>query len=229
MIIREKKYIYSKGLAFYAELEGQRLEEELAKGWLIESINWFGWYKLRPVEKEKAQIVIDFYSGDKKEVDEYLDLYEAAGWNQVMSYRNRYFVFKSDIGTPAVYSDEESFSSRLNQERRWLMWNSLYFVLASLIGFFVLNQQAVKEFLMQVKGIYYSLEVLCAVSLMAPLIVFSLLTYYKCVYLKRTSYFKEPKKFAKKQHFILDLVIAMIIGGILGGLIGFITGYFNIF
>jgi hypothetical protein len=61
LIIKEKKYVISKGLAFYAEMESQRLEKELADGWEMDKINWLGFYRLKKVKPEEAQIVIDFY------------------------------------------------------------------------------------------------------------------------------------------------------------------------
>ena len=229
MIIGKNKYIYSKGLAFYSELESARLEKELENGWLIDRINWLGFYRLKKVPQEEAQFVIDFYPGKKKEIDEYLELYEVSGWEKVISYRNRYFVFKSSVGAEAVYTDEESYATRLNKERLWLMLNSLYFFLIGLVGLFLISVPTIKEALLEIKIAYFAAILIAELCLMTPLIFFALLMYYKFIYLKRTSYFKEPKKFAKKQYFIFDLVMAAIIGAFLGGIIGFLTGYFELF
>lgn len=229
MIIGKKKYIFSKGLAFYSEMESTRLEEELASGWLIEGINYLGFYKLKRAEKEQAQIVIDFYTGKKNDLDEYLELYEVAGWEKVICYRNRYFIFKADEGAEAVYTDEESYATRLNKERLWLMLNSLYFFLFGLIGLFLLSQPVVREVLLNIKVVYYSFALISEICLIAPLIVFALVTYYKFIYLKRTRYFKKPEQFAKRQHFVFDMLMAALIGAILGGIIGFLTSYFNLF
>ncbi|MEG0286904.1 MAG: DUF2812 domain-containing protein [Vagococcus sp.] len=229
MIIKGKKYLFSKGLAFYAEMESQRLERELSEGWLIDKIHWLGFYRLKQVEQEQAQVVIDFYPGKKSEIDEYIDIYQAAGWESVTSYRQRYFIFKSDIGTEAVYTDEESYASRLSKERQWMLLNSLYFVLIGLIGVLLMKMPMTKEFLLSMPSIYYTIGGVTMISLMFPIVMLSLLLYYKLIYSKRQAYFKEPKRYAKRQHFFIDLIFAGLIGGVLGGIIGFVTGYFGLF
>ena len=201
MIIKGKKYLFSKGLAFYAEMESQRLERELSEGWLIDKIHWLGFYRLKQVEQEQAQVVIDFYPGKKSEIDEYIDIYQAAGWESVTSYRQRYFIFKSDIGTEAVYTDEESYASRLSKERQWMLLNSLYFVLIGLIGVLLMKMPMTKEFLLSMPSIYYTIGGVTMISLMFPIVMLSLLLYYKLIYSKRQAYFKEPKRYAKRQHF----------------------------
>ncbi|MGF2189653.1 DUF2812 domain-containing protein [Vagococcus fluvialis] len=229
MIIKEKKYVISKGLAFYAEMESQRLEKELADGWLMDKINWLGFYRLKKVKPEEAQIVIDFYPGKKNEIDEYLDIYEAAGWEKVTSYRNRYFVFKSDVGTEEVYTDEESYASRLKKEKLWMILNSFYFFIFGLIGLLLIKLPNIKEWLLEVKPLYFILVMVTELSLMVPLIVTALMLYYKVIYAKRQTYYKEPKSYAKKQHFFIDLILAGLIGAFLGGIIGFLSGYFELF
>lgn len=224
MVIGDKKYIYSKGLAFYAELESQRLEKELANGWLIESINFLGWYKLKKVKKEEAHVVIDFFPDKKAELADYLEFYQASGWNKVASYRNRYFVFKAPINTESVYTDEESYTTRIKKESIWFMLNSLIVSVFGIIWLFLLNSQKFGIGFSKENFWYGFLQGIGVALLSFPLLILILIIYYKVVYLRRSSYFKKPENYAKKQRFIRDIFVTMLIGAIVGGLLGFLFG-----
>lgn len=224
MIIGNKKYIYSKGLAFYAELESQRLEKELANGWLIESINFFGWYKLIQVEKEEARIMIDFYPDKKDELEDYLELYQASGWSKVTSYRNRYFIFKAPINTESVYTDEESLATRIKKESIWFMLNSLIVSVFGIIWLFLLNSPTFGLEFSKGSGWYGFLQGMGIGLLSFPVLMIILMIYFKVMYLKRSSYFKQPENYAKKQRFLRDIFVTMLIGAVVGGLLGFFFG-----
>lgn len=224
MMLGKKKYLYSKGLAFYAELESQRLEQELADGWLIESISFFGFYRLKKVEKEEAHMVIDFYSGKKKELDDYLELYEASGWSEVTSYRNRYFIFKAPVNTESVYTDEESLATRIRKESIWFLKNSMIVTLFGILWLYVVRNQELGIKVEQHSFSYGFLHGIGIAFLFFPLITILLMLYYKVMYLKRSSYFKQPENYAKKQRFVRDIFVTMILGAIFGGVLGFLFG-----
>lgn len=229
MIIKGKKYVMSKGLAFYAELESQRFADELKKGWLIESINWLGFYRLKKVEPAEKQFVIDFYTGKKSEIEEYIELYKEASWEEVTRYRNKYFVFEAEKDATSVYTDEESFLSRIHKEFFWFMKNSFIFFGLCVFGTILLNQSIIRDVIQQVPVVYYFFSIFLLTGIMFPFIAAALFGYYKLIYAKRASYFKHPEKYAKRQLFLRDLVLVMLIGGILGGISGFIVGTFNLF
>ncbi|MFY8331465.1 DUF2812 domain-containing protein [Vagococcus carniphilus] len=229
MKIGNKKIIYSKGLAFYAELEGQRLAKELAEGWEIESINWFGFYKLKPVPKENCQVTIDFYPGKKADIPEYLEIYEAAGWEEITRYRNRYFIFKGPKEIESVYTDEESFSTRIKREHTWVLLNSFIPFLIGLLAILILKNPLFTSFFGKHVGLSFSVNAVVLFTLMFPISCILAIVYYKSIYLKRSSYFKQPQKFAIKQRFKRDVVLSLTLGGVVGGIIGFVFGYFNLF
>ena len=184
MIIGEKKYGFSKGLAFYSELESQRFSKELEEGWLLDKISMLGYYRFQKVQKEEAQIIIDFYPGKKIDKKEYLDLYEAAGWQELLSYRQRYFVFKASLEAPEIYSDEESFNTRLMKEIRWFFLNVFEFFILSGLGLYVLNITAIKEFVQKIPFIYEVLYFIGLMGLLFPLSGAVAFLYFRIMYKK---------------------------------------------
>lgn len=226
MIIGEKKYGFSKGLAFYSELESQRFSKELEEGWLLDKISMLGYYRFQKVQKEEAQIIIDFYPGKKIDKKEYLDLYEAAGWQELLSYRQRYFVFKASLEAPEIYSDEESFNTRLMKEIRWFFLNVFEFFILSGLGLYVLNITAIKEFVQKIPFIYEVLYFIGLMGLLFPLSGAVAFLYFRIIYKKRSLYYKTPNKYANKQRFIRDMLWLMLLGALIGGVIGFCYGFF---
>ncbi|MEG0255242.1 MAG: DUF2812 domain-containing protein [Vagococcus sp.] len=227
MIIGDKKFIMSKGLAFYAELESERLEKELSKGWEIESINWLGYYRLKKVEPENSQVVIDFYPGNKKDVDEYIDFYEMADWKKVTSYRKRYYVFKAKKGNESVYTDEESFAFRVKKEQSWFLMNGIFVFLLGLLFISIIHQPAIKEILSSHFFIFILLNFVGMVGVLFPVSMIITMIYFKLTYGKRTTYFNHPEKYAKKQRFLRDLFLLMLSGFVVGVILSFIYHVFN--
>lgn len=223
MIIRGKKYIYSKGLAFYAEMESERLAKELMDGWQIERVNWLGFYRLKEVVPEEKQVMIDFYTGKKADVDEYVSFYEAAGWDLVTSYRHRYFIFKAEKNLASVYTDEDSFTSRINSERLWFMLNAIVACIVGLIVMGVINYAPIKQVLMIYPVVYFLLFFAAMVGILFPLSTLISMLYFKVSYGKRTAYYKKPNAYAKKQKFIKDLLLLALLGGITGLIWGIIA------
>ena len=216
----------SKGLAFYAELESQRLEKELANGWQIEKINWFGFYQLKKIEPEDRQIAIDFYSGEKGDIEEYLSIYEASGWQKITSYRHRYFIFKAEKEHEAVYTDEESFTSRINSERVWFMLNAVVAFFIGLTAMGIMNLKPIKEVLMIYPVVYLILSFIAGVAVAFPIATIISMIYYKVSYGKRTAYFKKPEDFARKQSFKRDSIWLLLLGFIAGILLSVIVNLF---
>lgn len=227
MKIGNKKYLLCKGLAFYAELESKRLEKELAQGWEIEAINWLGYYRLKKVGPEESQMVIDFYPGKKSDVDEYVELYEMAGWKKVTSYRKRYYVFKADKNQESVYTDEESFAFRIKKEQSWFMMNGLLVFLIGLLFVSVIHQPVFQEMLRNHFIISMLLNFIGMVGILFPVSMIITMLYFKLTYGKRTIYFNHPEKYAKKQRFLRDLFLLMVSGFIIGFVLSFIYYMFN--
>ncbi|AQP54116.1 hypothetical protein CBF34_06130 [Vagococcus penaei] len=228
MIIRNKKILYSKGIAYYPELEALRLKSELASGWQIEKLNCLGFYIFKKVLPQEQEFVIDFYSGAKKEASEYEELYAICGWQPVITYRHRYYIFSAPAGTSPVYTDEDTFTTRLSAENNWLLKNYTIYGLLSLLLTVLIQLSPVKSMLMTLPWFYYILSTVLMVGVLFPIIGMSLIAYYRVIYPNRKSSYCHPDRFAKRQRFIRDMLLTALIGGVIGGLAGFISSWFNL-
>lgn len=224
MIIKNNKFLLSKGLAFYTEKESLRLEEELRDGWHLKKVSYFGYYVLEQGVREDKRVVIDVYSGKKHDIQEYYDLYQESGW-EVIARHQRYQIFKGEREAPFVYTDEATYKDRFRYERRWLFYRYLPTALVSLIVLWLLNQQGIRLFFQEHSVVYDSLQLVLLIGLLVPLIMASLLMYFQLVYPRRSQYYQQPEGYGKRQRFGIDMVASMVIGGILGVIIATVMSY----
>ena len=56
-----------------------------------ESVRFLKFIQSQPQEKKFA---VDFFQGDKSDVDEYLAMYEAGGWEYISSYKTVTTIFR---------------------------------------------------------------------------------------------------------------------------------------
>ncbi|WP_165866679.1 DUF2812 domain-containing protein [Vagococcus vulneris] len=229
MKIGKRKYLYSRGITFYSELESLRLKQELAKGWQIKKLNFFGFYVFEPVRPEHAEVVIDFYTGKPSEVGEYLDLYEASGWQVMTNYRRKYYFLKAAPATSFVYTDSETYQERIKSENIWLIkWYTIYGAISLLLALFF-KSALVKQLSENIPvGLYYFIFVSLIAGILFPLIAIFLISYFRVTYPTRTANFKNPEKFAKRQRFVRDSVLIMLISGGVGGVIGIVVSYLGL-
>lgn len=221
---KNKKYILSKGLAFYPELEAIRLKEEARKGWALEKVSWAGFYRLRKSEPEECEVTIDFYSGKNTEKEDYLELFQLASWEPITCYRQKYIFFKAPLHTPSVYTDEETYGIRIKKEYSWFLKNTGFSFLFGIGLLWLLKLEAVRSFF-EGKPVFLEFSyVIGTVALLMPLLGVSLIIYYKAIYPKRKSFYNHPDIYAKRQIFGRDIVISMIMGGIIGALTGVVFG-----
>lgn len=220
MIWKNTKIKISKGLAFYAEKESIHFSEEAKNGWQLKHISPFGFYKFQKAPGEDSTWVIDFYDGRKKDIDDYVGLYEDSGWQLVENYRNRYFVFKTVEDVVFNYTDKETYKERLRKETKWMMLQSLWVAIPSLILLLIITFQKSIKINVMLKAF---LSGVLSAGVVFPLLMCVLLIYFKIVYRKRPELFNNPRELDKSQKFFRDLVIMMIIGGMLGFIFGIVT------
>lgn len=220
MIWNNTKFKVSKGLAFYAEKESVYFSEEAKKGWQLTHINPLGFYKFKKASEEESTWVIDFYDGRKQDVDDYVGLYEDAGWQLVVNYRNRYFVFKTVEDVVFNYTDKETYKERLRKETKWMVLQSLWVAIPSLILLLMITFQKSIKINVMLKAF---LSGGLSAGVIFTLLMCVLLIYFKIVYRKRPEFFNSPKELGKSQRFFRDLVITMIICGVIGFIFGIVT------
>lgn len=132
------KYVISYGLAFDEESDMEKLSNYAKQGWILEGIKGGFFYKLR---KDKPQDIIYSldYQADKNE--EYLNIFEEAGWEHVVSTGDVIHIFSAKAGTKPIYSDCESELSKYITIRDKSKKGSLYSLIVSIIltGMLVLS------------------------------------------------------------------------------------------
>lgn len=92
----KKKYLFTYVANFYSEKECLRLETQARKGWRFIKMNKLGFLSFEKSTPEEKQFAIDFYTGSNtpEEIEEYLEMYKASGWDFISSYQSKYFYFK---------------------------------------------------------------------------------------------------------------------------------------
>ncbi|MGG5340607.1 DUF2812 domain-containing protein [Enterococcus sp. AZ192] len=224
-MVRGKKYIFSRGVAFYPEKEMQILKMMAEDGWLFRKMNRLGFLVFEKGEPEQKNFSVDFFEGSKEELSEYLVIYEQAGWENIANYKNKYFYFKADLDTPTIYSDPESYWQRMKKEWLWMLrsyW--IYFPIGLiLLGILlhtkesnnlILSNLAFRVVLMFVGMLFVALPPGVVIS-----VIFSLVFYRD-----RTKYYNHPERFAKRQKVMRDSLFLGAIGFVLGVMVSLILG-----
>lgn len=205
-IFRGKKYIFSRGIAFYPEKEMQLLKKQGEKGWHFRKMNQVG--------------LLVFEKGKSEELSEYLVIYKQAGWENIANYKKRYFYFKADCGTPTIYSDAESYWIRMKKEWNWLLIRSLAYlpigIVLLIMLFFTKTSKTIFFANLWIRTMLIFFGILFTVLPLgvAISVIFSLV-----IYRDRTKYYNQPERFARKQKVLRDSIILAMIGFIVGMLV----------
>ena len=113
------KYKYGNGLAYYEGKDVAMLEEMAAKGYAFVKVNGLGFYKFRKAQPEECMYSIDFADVSKKNKDfqQYVEIFEAGGWEYVTSMENIHY-FKAPKGTKPIYTDGGSMAEKYDNMRK---------------------------------------------------------------------------------------------------------------
>ncbi|MDR4433573.1 DUF2812 domain-containing protein [Bacillus tequilensis] len=114
--MKQKKYIMSEGLAFSEEKDMKRLSDLTRKGWVLESFAFMG-YTLRKAEPRKLIYSIDYHDVGEESFAEYIEIFEAAGWEHVCSSQGMH-IFSADPGTSPIYSDQFTMSEKYKRSEK---------------------------------------------------------------------------------------------------------------
>ncbi|MGC6769970.1 DUF2812 domain-containing protein [Enterococcus sp. LJL128] len=218
MIIKGKKYVLSKGVALYPEKEMEVLREQAQLGWQFIKLNNFGFLEFQKNAPEIKKFSVDFFSGERDELDDYLTIYQEAGWECISNHKKKYFYFKADPCVSSIYSDEESYWLRMRKEWLWMFWRNLLFVPFGLLLYWLAF--LTREPHTSVTALYlisrFILFLLGTVFTVMPLSIAINVVYSLVFYRDRRKFFSRPEQFAKRQKVFRDIIILTIIGGIIG-------------
>ncbi|MGE9754398.1 DUF2812 domain-containing protein [Bacillus inaquosorum] len=114
--MKQKKYMMSEGLAFSEEKDMKRLSDMASKGWVLDSFAFMG-YKLRKAEPRKLIYSIDYHDVEKESLEEYTEMFEAAGWEHVCSSHGMH-IFSAEPGTSPIYSDQSTMREKYKRSEK---------------------------------------------------------------------------------------------------------------
>lgn len=114
----------SEGLAFSEEKDMKRLSDMACKGWVLDSFAFMG-YKLRKAEPQNLIYSLDYRAVNDDSMDEYLDIFENAGWEHVCSEYTTH-IFAAAPGTKPIYSDRSTLIDKYKQSEYTLRYITLF-------------------------------------------------------------------------------------------------------
>lgn len=216
-IFKGKKYIYSKGIAFYPEKEMQLLKRQADEGWQFKKMNQAGFLVFEKGTPEEKDFSVDFFTGSPNELSEYLVIYEESGWKNISNYKNKYYYFKAERNTPTIYSDSESYWIRMKKEWLWLFFRTLIYlpigICILMLVFLTKEMQNAILANVVVRGILLSIGMLFT---LLPLGIALTVAFSLVIYKDRTKYYNHPERFAKRQKVFRDSIVLAILGAIVG-------------
>lgn len=112
----ETKYIASSGIAFSEETDLKTLRKYAAKGWNVKRFKRMG-YELEKSTPEDVIFSIDIRLLEDGELEEYMEMFEMAGWTHVCSDHSTH-LFKAKPGTKPIYTDIDSKKEKVNRLRK---------------------------------------------------------------------------------------------------------------
>ncbi|GIN86179.1 hypothetical protein J6TS2_25650 [Heyndrickxia sporothermodurans] len=111
--MEETKYIVSNGIAFLEKKDLKMLRKQAANGWIVKRYKKLG-YELEKGKPEDVTFSIDIRKLKEEELDEYIELFESAGWTHICSQHDMH-LFKALPGTKPIYTDKESKVEKLER------------------------------------------------------------------------------------------------------------------
>lgn len=163
--------MYSESKLFFAwneEKEMAYLEEMSRKGYRFDSANFFK-YNFREEEPEICQYAADFKGFNAMPEDEYIQLFEDAGWQFVTRFGAWYY-FKSYDLNAVMYNDVESIKEKYKKILKILLLTGFPLYYQSLIFFPNLSKSELAGFY---SGFRIFVYILSAIHILALWKIFS--------------------------------------------------------
>ncbi|EJS62801.1 DUF2812 domain-containing protein [Bacillus cereus] len=114
--MEKTKYIMSNGIAFSEEKDLKKLRKHAAKGWIVKRFKRMG-YELEKGVAEDVIFSLDIRELGENELEEYIEMFELAGWEYICSSHNMH-LFKAKPGTKPIYTDKETKQEKINNLRK---------------------------------------------------------------------------------------------------------------
>lgn len=127
-----RKRVFKLFLAWQDDQENKWLEKMAEEGWKLIKYNFLV-YTFEKMEPKKYIYKTDFKANQKHDLQEYLAIFEDAGWEHVTEYAGWHY-FRTEPGkakTLDIYSDT---NSKMDMFKRLL-----YFLLMPLIGILIIS------------------------------------------------------------------------------------------
>ncbi len=128
----------SAGLAFAEEYDLQRLRKWAAEGWHLVKINGM-FMVLEQVTPEQVNFAIDYQDSPDSE---YFEMCAAADWQHVTSIESHIHLFKSVLGTVAIFSATDAITKYQRAARMFAipaLWSSVGLVVSLVLLFGVVQ------------------------------------------------------------------------------------------
>jgi len=121
--MRKYKYKFGNGLAHSESKDIKMMEDMATKGYTLEKVSKWGYYKFRAAIVEECAYAIDFSDIEAKDEGfrQYIEIFSAGGWKYVTSLENLHY-FKAPTGTKPIYTDGVSMAEKYEKMREMSMW-----------------------------------------------------------------------------------------------------------
>ena len=127
-----EKFRISMGLGFAADREMKMLSNMAAKGWIFYKHQGLG-YKFKKVDSEDLIYNFDSLKISEEDKAEYIEVFEAAGWNYVCSCGDYFHFFSAKTGTVPIYSDKHTKQECNNRGIKDILKGTGYILLFAIV------------------------------------------------------------------------------------------------
>lgn len=105
------KYVMSNGLAYSETKDMEMLRRRALQGWVLKRFAFAG-YRFESGGREDVVFSIDYRALKADEEEEYMEMFQQAGWTLVCSEQTMH-IFKAEKGTAPIYSDRDSSRDKI--------------------------------------------------------------------------------------------------------------------
>lgn len=131
---KQTKYKPSMGLAFNEENEMRMLSKMAKEGWIFHSFSKLG-YNFTKGKPQELIYSMDTYELKKGENEQYINLFEDAGWTHICSIENLFHFFSAVPGTKPIYTDKTTMIEKYEQGKKSVHKTAKIFGIIFLISF----------------------------------------------------------------------------------------------
>ena len=127
--MRNRRYILCSGLAFADEEDMQMLHEYAENGWIFKELRFGMVYVLYREEPQDLVFSYDLRKVKKEDKDDYLAIFEEAGWKSIPKWNQDTHFFYAKKGTVPLHSEEDT----RNEQYRPTLISALMILLVGIV------------------------------------------------------------------------------------------------